>query len=100
MSHSKLVSMMSYKDGTTYYNGYEISDEQLSESLPKDVYKWMAMKVHGRPDPGHDDNPRFGRSSSLEYHKKALSYFIPYRLASWNPMTNSCNPRMYTNGLQ
>mgnify|MGYP006197484805 FL=1 len=50
------------------------------------------MKVHGRPDPGHDDNPTLGRSSSLEYYKKALSYFIPYRLASWNPMTNSGNP--------
>ena len=53
----------------------------------------MAMKEYGNPDPGqHDDNPTLGCSSSLEYYKKALSYFIPYRLASWNPMTNSGNP--------
>lgn len=89
---SILVSMMSYKDGTTYENGYEFSDEQLGEIMPEDVYKWMANKVYGRPDPGHDDNPTLGCSSSLEYYMKALSYFIPYRLASWNPMTNSGNP--------
>ena len=40
-----LVSMMSYKDWTTYDNGNEFtSDEQLSKIMPKDVYKWMAMK--------------------------------------------------------
>ena len=42
---SILVSMMFYKDGTTYENGYEFSDEQLGEIMPEDVYKWMANKV-------------------------------------------------------
>ena len=40
-----VVSMMSYKDGSTYENGYEFSDEQLGEIMPEDVYKWMANKV-------------------------------------------------------
>jgi len=53
---------------------------------------WQTRCSYGHPDPGHDDNPTLGCSSSLEYYKKALSYFIPYRLASWNPMTNSGNP--------
>jgi hypothetical protein len=60
--------------------------------MPEVVYKWMANKVCGRPDPGHDDNPTIGCSSFLEYCKKALSYFIPYRFASRNAMTNSGNP--------
>ena len=84
--------MMSYKYGIIYGKDYEFSDEQLSEIQPDDIYKWMALKVFGQPDPSHDDNPTLGRSTSLEYYKKAISFFMPNRLATWNVLNKSGNP--------
>lgn len=89
---SVLIAMMSYRDGIEYSKSYEFSPEELGEVTPEDVYKWMAMKVYGRPDPNNDDNPTHGRSSSLEYYKKALSYFMPNRLSTWNAIMHSGNP--------
>ena len=89
---SILLSMMSYKYGIIYGKDYEFSDEQLSEIQPDDIYKWMALKVFGQPDPSHDDNPTLGRSTSLEYYKKAISFFMPNRLATWNVLNKSGNP--------
>ena len=54
---SIILSMMSYKYGIIYGKDYEFSDEQLSEIQSDDVYKWIALKVFGQPDPSHDDNP-------------------------------------------
>ena len=89
---SVLIAMMSYRDGIEYSKSYKFSPEELGEVTPEDVYKWMAMKVYGRPDPNNDDNPTHGRSSSLEYYKKALSYFMPNRLSTWNAIMHSGNP--------
>ena len=69
-----LAAMMSYRDGMDYDFNFEFSQEQLGELQPEDIYKWMAFKVYGRPDPNGDDNPTLGRSTSLQYYKKALSY--------------------------
>jgi len=52
----------------------------------------MAFKVYGCPDPNGDDNPTLGRSTSLQYYKKALSYFVPNKLASWNSLIRCGNP--------
>ena len=89
---SVLIAMMSYRDGIEYSKSYEFSPEELGEVTPEDVYKWMAMKVYGHPDPNNDDNPTHGWSSSLEYYKKALSYFMPNRLSTWNAIMHSGNP--------
>ena len=89
---SILLSMMSYKYGIIYGKDYEFSDEQLSEIQPDDIYKWMALKVFGQPDPSHDDNPTLGCSTSLEYYKKAISFFMPNRLATWNVLNKLGNP--------
>ena len=39
-----------------------------------------------------DDNPTEGRSSSIEYSKKEISFFMPNRLAHWYVRTKSGNP--------
>ena len=87
-----LAAMMSYRDGMDYDFNFEFSQEQLGELQPEDIYKWMAFKVYGRPDPNGDDNPTLGRSTSLQYYKKALSYFMPNKLASWNSLIRCGNP--------
>ena len=48
----------------------------------------MCLKVYGNPDPGIDDNPTEGRSTSLEFYKKALSFFMPNKLMPWNELAN------------
>jgi hypothetical protein len=87
-----LVAMMSYKDNVVYSNDYEFTQEQLGAIVPGDICKWMATKVYGRPDPGPNDNPTFGRSTSLAYYKKAISYFMPNKLEPWNVLANCGNP--------
>jgi hypothetical protein len=87
---SVLIAMMSYRDGIEYSKSYEFSPDDFGEVTPEDgVYKWLAMKVYGHPDPNNDDNPTHGRSSSLEYYKKAFSYFMPNRLSTWNAIMHS-----------
>jgi hypothetical protein len=52
----------------------------------------MCLKVYGKEDLGPEDNPIHGRASSLEYYKKALSYFMPNRLMAWNVVAQVGNP--------
>jgi hypothetical protein len=59
---------------------------------PRDIKRWMCKKVYGVPDPGLDDHPIHGRSSSLEFYKKALSYFMPNKRMGWNEVTQAGNP--------
>ena len=41
------------------------------------------------PDPGANDIPTEDRSSALAFAKKAISYFVPNKLVSWNALANS-----------
>ena len=76
-----LLAMMTYKDGIEYATDYEFSLEQLADIKPEHIYKWMAVKTYGKPNPSQNDNPTYGRSTSLEYYKKALSYFNGKRVS-------------------
>ena len=53
-----------------------------------DVHK----SVYGMPDPTPEDNPTHGRASSLMYNKKAISYFMPNKLTTWNAISREGNP--------
>ena len=46
-------------------------------------------KAYGIPDPGPNDNPTKDRSSDLAFVKKAISYFMPNQIMSWNALANS-----------
>eukprot|EP00957_Ditylum_brightwellii_P189434 14418576-Ditylum_brightwellii.AAC.1 len=48
--------------------------------------------MYGKDNLSLEDNPTFGQSSSLEYYKKALSFFMPCQLEVWNVTTKSSNP--------
>ena len=50
------------------------------------------MKCYGQPEPPPDVNPTVGRSSSLAFYKKAVSYFMPNRLLQWNVQSADENP--------
>ena len=86
-----LVSIMSYKDNVDYAVTYEFSTEQLGTMVPDDIYNWVPTRCF-RSDPGPNDNPTFGHSSSLAYYKKAISYYTPNQLVAWIVMSHSGNP--------
>ena len=49
------------------------------------MYRVLAKKVYGREDPpGVDDNPTKIKSTTFDYYKKAISYFMPNKLLKWN----------------
>ena len=49
------------------------------------------MKAYGIEDPSEADNPVYGRASSLQYYKKAISYFMETNQA-WSDLSPGGNP--------
>jgi hypothetical protein len=77
---SVLIEFMSFRDGQAYAQNTEFTDLQLAEITPSDLTRWFCLKAYGVADPAPNANPTVGRSSSLEFYKKALSYYMPNRL--------------------
>jgi len=81
---SVLRQLMSHKNSTNYCDNYEFSDAELGDVKPDDIYRWVCWKAYHKYDPGPRDRPLHARSSSLEFWKKTISYFMPNRLSPWN----------------
>jgi hypothetical protein len=90
-----LVEFMSFMDETRYASNAVFSFMELIRIRPIDIVRWMKYKVYGTTDPGVDDLPLYGRSSSLEHYKKSLSYYMPERLHPWSMHTNSGVPVLH-----
>jgi hypothetical protein len=89
-----LTQFMSFRDGWDYDADDQFTALQLSEITPiHQLVQWMCVKAYGIPNLGPaDDNPTQGHLSSLEYYKKALSYYMPHRIQPWNSITMFGNP--------
>ena len=88
-----LVAFFSQKDGESYSKNHEFSANERAAITPEDIVRFMKFKAYGNPDADIEtDLPTEGRSSALEFYKKAISFFIPMRNATWNPMTSVGNP--------
>lgn len=83
---------MGLKDGTVYDKHFIFEKEHLLTLTPEDVVSYFNLKVFGTTDPDEDACPKLGRSSSLCFYKKAISYFMPNKLLGWNVETMSGNP--------
>lgn len=83
-----LIQFMSFRDGVLYDKHHVFTNAELGAIIPTEIVRWMCLKVYGTPDPDIDDNPTEGRSSSIEYHKKALSFFMPNKHMHWNALAN------------
>ena len=57
---------------------------------PTDIYKWMYMNIYGTEDPHIAMTPQ-KKESTLEYWKKAISYFMQ-TTAKWHDGTQTGNP--------
>jgi hypothetical protein len=66
----------------------------LSGITEEEVLRWLDSKAFGIDNPGNDDLPLHGRSPTLHFHKKAISFFIPNKHFKWNVDTKTGNPTM------
>jgi hypothetical protein len=89
-----LVHFMTFTNGHAYAKDHQFVQDELAPFTPDDIARWMCQKAYGRgtPEPDPDANPTQARSSSLEYWKKAISYYMPNRLMSWNAISGQGNP--------
>jgi hypothetical protein len=85
-------AFMSFVHNQTYSREHEYTAEEKNSLTPDDVVRWMNVKTFGIEDPPIDANPVHARSSSLEFWKKAISFFMPNRLVPWNASRNEGNP--------
>jgi flagellar biosynthesis GTPase FlhF len=90
--HDYLAEFMSFRDGKDYQSPHPFPNMELTKITPQEVTEFLAMKAYGKQNPGPEDHPTVGRASSLEYYKKALSYFMPNRLMGWNYQVGWGNP--------
>eukprot|EP00957_Ditylum_brightwellii_P099417 7573093-Ditylum_brightwellii.AAC.1 len=87
-----LHKIMMFVNNTSYHVGHIFSNRELLCLKLRDVYGWMCFKVYGKENPLPEYNPMYGRSSSLEYYKKVISFFMPCQLGLWNVTIKLDNP--------
>jgi hypothetical protein len=90
--HDYLAEFIGFRDGKQYTSPHPFPNSFLSKIKPKEVAQFLAMKAYGKRNPVPEDHPTVGRANSLEYYKKALSYFMPNRLSGWNYEVGWGNP--------
>ena len=83
--------VMNYLDSTEYPAGTTFSQERLRQITPEDLVRYLNYEVYGNETPA-DDNEAQIRSSTVEFWKKALSYFMPNRMMVWNEIASVGNP--------
>jgi hypothetical protein len=88
--HATLIRFMTFTNGIAYAKDHQFVQDELAPLTPDDVARWMCQKAYGTPEP--DANPTQARSSSLEYWKKAISFYMPNVLMPWNAVSRQGNP--------
>ena len=90
--YSHLCQCMSLKDGVLYGKDHVFEKEHLLSLTPKDICAYFNLKAFGTSHPSDDCTSKLGRSSSLMFYKKAISYFMPHKLMGWNIQSMTGNP--------
>ncbi len=80
-----LIELMSFIDGVQYNTiTPSFSHDQLASITADQVASYLNKKAYGTPSPGPEDCPHLMRSSSLTFHKKAISQFMPFCSMPWD----------------
>ena len=59
---------------------------------PEELLRYFCLKCYGVAEPTPAMRPTEGRSSSILYAKKAISFFMPSKLMTWSIRSKSGNP--------
>lgn len=90
---SLLCEFMAYvhQKAKPYPKDHEFSEDELNAITPADMCRWMNVKAFGTPNPGIDARLTGAGSSSLEFMKKAISFYMPLK-QNWDPDRGQGNP--------
>ena len=77
---------MEYDDAAAF------SQKWLAAVTNIGVYRYLANKAYGTPEPGQDDFPEKCCSTTIKYHKKAISQYMPRRAMVWDEIQKEGNP--------
>jgi hypothetical protein len=72
-----LNSLMSFLEKTKYDDAMMFSQERLAAVTNINVYWYLANKAYGTPEPDRDDLPVKCHSTTIKYHKKAITLYMP-----------------------
>ena len=85
-------------DFPRYPKGTVFTREQLLELKPQHIHDWLAKKAFHKADYSYEngDRPIYARSSSLDFWKKAISFFMPNHNPHWcNDQGNPTKHQMH-----
>ena len=74
-----------------YENDHRFNQEDLYRITGDEVYQYCCLLSFGAEYPCEEDVP-ISRSSTVEFIKKALSYYMSNMLLAWNEETKVGNP--------
>ena len=89
--HRDFLKFMSWLNVESYDNDKRFLPSELFDILADDVSRYLNLLAYGDESPSSEARP-IVRSSHIEYKKKALSFYMPNRLAAWNSITLAGNP--------
>jgi hypothetical protein len=87
-----LNSLMSFLNKKEYNDAMVISQEELLAVTNINVYWYLANKAYGTPEPSNEDLPKKCRSTTIKYHKKAISLYMPQRNMVSDEVQKEGNP--------
>ena len=76
----------------SYPLDHVFTNEDLQAVTPLDVCHWFCLIAYIKEAPDRNDRPLYSTRNTLLYHKKALSYFMPNTLHSWDEIHCNGNP--------
>ena len=88
----ELIKRYNLAFGANHDTSYNFSNGELFELILAHIYSYLALKVFGTTSPSATEKPTQGRSSTIEYSKTAILYFMPNKLMKWDLQINSGNP--------
>jgi hypothetical protein len=87
-----LNDFMSFRDGVQYSPTQVFDDDMLLTITPEEVVRYFNLKCFGVADPTAEMRPVHGRSNTLLFAKKAISYFMPMKMETWSIRASTGNP--------
>jgi hypothetical protein len=75
--HACLNELMGYINQTSYLSNRSFTTEEKATITTDNLFNWMCFKAYREDNQGPEDNPLDARSTTSEYAKKAISYFMP-----------------------
>jgi hypothetical protein len=64
----------------------------LEKLTDQDIMRYLNHKAYGMAVPDDSSFPILARSSTLQYHKKAISYYMPQKRVVWDEIRKEGNP--------